>query len=300
MAQAPESSRPDCINATINYVEPDATIMRRFICTGAEVNTFGFRDQTVPIHNGRLCRDRFTMDSAGFQLLDHKSAVRDFLDEDEVGAIYPQEVIDLVKEVTGASAVFVSNWNLRSTDPLEVADLKAQGRRDRTGRMQPPGFQVHIDFYPDAAEKTARGIYERNAPDGPGYHRFISMSLWRTFSTPPQDQPLAMCEFASVRDNEGLRNALVFCDEIPDDATMRAPMENEDQLTAATLFKYNPEHRWWFFPDMMRDEAVLFKFHDSDQSVAWRVPHTAFRDSSIAHPRIRQSIETRVTAFFEN
>jgi hypothetical protein len=50
---------------------------------------------------------------------------------------------------------------------------------------------------------------------------------------------------------------------------------------------------------MQRDEALLFKFHDSDRSVAWRVPHTAFWDPSFPDANVRESIETRIYAFFE-
>jgi hypothetical protein len=50
---------------------------------------------------------------------------------------------------------------------------------------------------------------------------------------------------------------------------------------------------------MTRDEALLFKFHDSDHSTAWRAPHTAFHDTSRAAARVRESIEFRSVAYFE-
>jgi hypothetical protein len=299
MSDANLLSRPDSIEGKLNYVEPGASQLRRFIATGQEVNSFGYQEHVVPIRNARPHRDRLTLDTAGFELFDHRSQVGDFLDEEEVHAVYEAEAVDFVKAVTGATAVFITNWNLRSTNKKEVEDFREKGRTGRTGRMQPPGFQVHIDQFADAAERFARKLYAERAPEGPGYQRFITFSLWRTFSRPPQDLPLAMCEFGSFADDEGLRNSLIFGDRIPDEEAMRAPIPGEDQLPAATLFKYNPAHRWWFYPDMTRDEAILLKFHDSDQSVAWRCPHTAFADRSVEHPNPRQSIELRCTAFFE-
>lgn len=299
MSDVKPLSRPESIEARLNYVEPGASLLRRFIATGEEVNSFGYHEHSVRIRNARPHRDRFTLDTAGFELFDHRSAVVDFLDEEEVATVYTGEAVDLVKRATGASSVFITNWNLRSTDQAEVRDFRQKGRVGRTGRMQPPGFQVHIDQYPDAAERFASRLYADRAPTGPGYHRFITLSLWRTFSQPPQDLPLAVCEFPSIRDEEGLRNTLIFGDSIPEEKMMHAPIEGEDRLPAATLFKYDPAHRWWFYPDMNRDEALLFKFHDTDQSVAWRVPHTAFADNSVEHPNPRQSIELRCTAFFE-
>ena len=67
---------------------------------------------------------------------------------------------------------------------------------------------------------------------------------------------------------------------------------------AATIFHHNPAHRWWYFPDMVRDEIVFIKFHDSDHSRAWRAPHTAFHDTSRPDAVIRESYEFRGVAFF--
>jgi hypothetical protein len=50
---------------------------------------------------------------------------------------------------------------------------------------------------------------------------------------------------------------------------------------------------------MQPDDALLFKFHDSDHSRTWRCPHTAFRDTSFPHAHIRESIECRSVAFWE-
>jgi hypothetical protein len=73
----------------------------------------------------------------------------------------------------------------------------------------------------------------------------------------------------------------------------------EDHLMAAAIFHHNPAHRWWYFSNMARDEAILLKFHDSDKSRAWRTPHTAFWDTSFPDRRARESVELRSIAFFE-
>ena len=144
----------------------------------------------------------------------------------------------------------------------------------------------------------ARALYERVRPDGPGYERFIYSSFWRAFSEPPQDYPLAVCDHRTVDDDEGVPNVLYIVDEIPEGEAMFAPMPDDEQLAAA-VFPYNPAHRWWYFSSMTRDDVMLVKFHDSDRSVAWRTPHTAFRDSSFPDAKVRASIECRSVAFFE-
>jgi hypothetical protein len=71
-----------------------------------------------------------------------------------------------------------------------------------------------------------------------------------------------------------------------------------DSEPAGSVFSYRPGHRWWYFPDMRVDEALVFKLHDTDHDVAWRVPHAAFHDEQAAGAHPRESIELRTIAFF--
>ncbi len=80
---------------------------------------------------------------------------------------------------------------------------------------------------------------------------------------------------------------------------MLADIPGEDQLIAASVFRYRPGQRWWYFSKMSRDEALLFKFFDSDHEVTWRCPHSAFYDESLRGAPIRESIETRLIAYFD-
>jgi hypothetical protein len=63
---------------------------------------------------------------------------------------------------------------------------------------------------------------------------------------------------------------------------------------------YNPEHRWYYFPNMQRHEAVVFKTFDSikDGRARWTA-HTAFDDpTSPPDAPPRESIEMRTLAFY--
>ena len=65
--------------------------------------------------------------------------------------------------------------------------------------------------------------------------------------------------------------------------------------------KYSPRHRWFYFPRMRRDEAIVFKVYDSlNDGRARFTPHTSFDDpTSPADAPPRQSIEVRTFAFFD-
>jgi hypothetical protein len=59
------------------------------------------------IYDARPVAAQLSLDSEGLALFDHKSAMRDFYDEDELRRVYYPEAERLVAEVTGASRVLV-------------------------------------------------------------------------------------------------------------------------------------------------------------------------------------------------
>jgi hypothetical protein len=294
--EAIESVR--AIEADINYLLSGPDINRRFVAPGVEVNTGNFGPHRVTIRDGRAVSDRFTLEQHGFEFLTHRSAVRDFFDKEEVDRTYPDEVADAVRSRTGASLVAPVGWMIRTSGDLTRHVRQAAGYA-HSGDVSPPAGEVHVDTDPARVDRRARAKYEELRPDGPGYSRFIYCSLWKTFSPPPQDWPLAVCEAGSVGEDEGIPNVMFVVDAIPEPEAMFAPMPDDGSRPAATVFRYNPEHRWWYFSNMTRDEALLLKFHDSARSRAGRTPHTAFHDPSFPDARPRASIEFRAFAFFE-
>ncbi len=269
----------------LSYLVRESTVLRRFTAPGASVNTGIYRAYVMPVHNGRPVSDRFTLDRNGFEIIPHRSAVKDFTDREEVDRVYAGEVADFVKSYTGADRVATLGWVLRrSAAPADNAS-------------QPQAALVHDDFSVNGARQRAAGAYTSYFPDGPGYHRALITSLWRVFSQPPQDWPLAICDYTSVRPDEGLDNRMYFVDEIPDDLYLEMPADAPG--ASGFEFHHNPDHQWWYFPDMTRDEILFFKLNDSDQSRAWRVPHTAFHDETAKATQPRHSIEFRSIAYFE-
>jgi len=273
------------VDASIGYLLSTSRINRRFWAPGAELNTGVYAPFGVHIRNARLAPEPFTLDTHGFCLAKHQSAIRDFRDSDAVKRLYPGEVAEVAKALTGADFVVPMGAQLRTSGT--------------TGKkLQPPAAEAHVDFTTACAERLARRLYDNAMPDGPGYDRFISFSLWRTFSPPPQDWPLALCDARSVGDDEGVANVKVDVDELPEGDALFAEIPNEDQLPAATIFHHSAEHRWWYYPEMTPDEVIFIKFHDSDHQRAWRAPHTAFPDQSRPDAQTRESIEFRAVAYF--
>ena len=96
----------------------------------------------------------------------------------------------------------------------------------------------------------------------------------------------------------GTPNTKVDCDEIPEGDALFAEIPGEEDMVAASIFTHNPEHRWYYYPDMSDDEVLFIKFYDSDRSRAWRCLHTAFADTSRPDAIERHSMEYRGIAYF--
>jgi hypothetical protein len=238
----------------------------------------------VVIRNARL-GGPFTLDAHGFCLGHHRSDIADWEQHYAAQSAYARQVCEVACSLSGADLVLTMGGMLRSSGATSA-------------HVQPPAAEAHVDFTQSSAERIAQRMYEKARPNGPGFSRFIAFSLWRVLSTPPQDTPLALCEGRSVRDDEGTRNTKVDVDEIPTGEALFAPIEGEENMTAATIFHHSPAHRWWYFPDMTPDEVIFIKLYDSDHRTAWRCPHTAFRDTTRPDARERRSMEFRGIAYY--
>jgi hypothetical protein len=268
------------VPATLNYLAPGSARNRLYVAPGGHVTTTRYAPRAVWIANGRPHRDDFGLDRSGFTLLDHRSAVTGFGDAGELDRVYAGEAAGLVRQVTGADEVVSLGWVIR----------RAAEQRDGA---QPPASDVHVDMHPGRAGARLAAT----APGGRPFRRAIMTSLWRAFSPPPQDWPLAILDYRSVDDAEGEPNLLLFVDTLPDPDDV-PDIDEPDFFPAGSIFAHRPAHRWWYFPDMTADEALLFKLHDTDHSVAWRAPHTAFHDETATGAHPRESVEIRTVAFF--
>lgn len=109
-------------------------------------------------------------------------------------------------------------------------------------------------------------------------------NVWRPINVPAQDQPLAVCDASSIEQK----------DLIPTD------LIDEQRTGEIYSVAYNPEQRWFYFPDLQPGEAMLLKCYDSMEDGRARfTAHTTFTDPTApADAPARESIEARTFAFF--
>jgi hypothetical protein len=219
----------------------------------------------------RLTRD-LSLDANGFVLVDHRTAVEDFFAVDLKAAYYP-EVERLVQSISGAARVVVFDHTLRTGDVTE----------QQTRKIREPVLWAHNDYTEWSGPQRVREI----VPDEAELllqHRFAIIQVWRAINQPIQRNPLAIVDARSVSMSDFVR------------AERRYP----DRVGETYQLSYNPSHRWFYFPRMRRDEALVFKVYDSETDGRARfTPHTSFDDpTSPSDAPPRQSIEARTLAFF--
>jgi len=227
----------------------------------------------MSIRDGRPLAGEFSLDENGFVFVEHKTRVRDFFDPEQLKAIYYPEVERLIREVSGASRVVLFDHTLRSGDESE-----------REARLvREPVLSAHNDYTEWSGPQRVRDILPDEAA-GLLERRFAIIQVWRAINQPIQSNPLAVADAKSVAFEDFLL------------AERRYP----GRVGQTYRLMYNPNHRWYYFPRMRRDEALVFKVFDSVKDGRARfTPHSSFEDPQ--SPRgapPRQSIEARALAFF--
>ena len=127
------------VETEINYLLPGPDINRRFVSAGVELNTGTYGPFKVKVRDGREIKRHFTLDTHGFVLADHMSAVSDFYDKDEVDRLYQDEVAEAVKALTGASFVAPGGWMIRNSGDISKFQRKTEGPyTHQAGGCTPP------------------------------------------------------------------------------------------------------------------------------------------------------------------
>lgn len=227
----------------------------------------------VSVRNGRLLVDQLSLDQHGFVFVEHKTKVADFFDPSQLESVYYPEVEKLIKETSGATRVVIFDHTLRSGDETER----------ETKLIREPVLSAHNDYTEWSGPNRVREALPDEAETLLA-RRFAIIQVWRAINQPIQSNPLAVADAKSV----AMEDFIV--------AERRYP----HRVGQTYRLKYSPNHRWFYFPRMRRDEALVFKVYESETDGRARfTPHTSFVDPATAPDApARQSIEVRAFAFF--
>src|SRR6201989_1164003 len=229
------------VTAELNYLAPTPGKPRTYAFDpppGEAKSTALPEPHNVPIFDARLIAGSISLDREGFALVKHPTSVRDFYDDKEVRSVYYPAAEAFLRATLKADRVFIFDHTVRK---------RVEGAADiRGGGPRQPATRVHVDqtdlsganrvreHLPDEADELLKG-------------RVQVINLWRPIRGPLRDAPLAMCDATSVAAD----------DLVPSDLVYR------DRVGETYAVKYNPEHRWFYVPEMQPEEALLLKCYDS-------------------------------------
>jgi hypothetical protein len=265
------------VTAGLNYLAPTSGKPRTYAFdppAGEPKSTALPEPHNVPIFNGRSIASSFTLDREGFELVRHPTPVEDFYDDKQVRDVYYPAAESFLRATLKADRVFIFDHTVRR---------RVEGSQDIRGAgPRQPATRVHVD----QTDLSGRNRVREHLPDEADEllkGRVQVINLWRPIRGPLLDSPLAMCDAQSVAPGDLVASDLIY----------------PGRAGETYSVKYNPAHRWIYFPIMTTHEALLLKCYDSAiEGNARFAPHTAFVDPSTpedAPPR--ESIELRTLVF---
>ena len=220
------------------------------------------------IKNGRdrLGKSAISLDTNGFELLKSQLNGRDidFFDNDQVINNYYFHCADTIKEFTGARYVYAFDHNIRSATGKKKKRMIKGGQQ-----VQGPAHVVHGDYtltsaperirqlsHPPgkndtlnrALEKEQRLLSKELVKDLFSGERFAIINLWRNIAVDPVEiNPIALCDASTV----STKDLVVF------------EIHYGDRVGENYFAKHNKKHAWYFYPKMVKKEALLIKQWDS-------------------------------------
>ena len=271
-----DSSLESCpvVSSTVNYLAA-MDVRPVFYAQRRERDNLVLENHVIDVYDARSLEVAPSLETSGFTLISHTTAVKDFTDVDTAQELYRGEIEELILGLTGAEKVVVMNTVLRWGERA--------GDKSAFVNSHPARF-VHVDYSRKSFEEFASLQLGESRLE----RRFVAYNIWRVLTPPPQDVPLAVCDARTATPE----------DVTVGDAVIDAPNEPERRFESS-LYHANPRHRWFWFSNMRPDEALVFKAFDSDLERVQGCPHSAFNNPDCP-PDVppRASAEIRAFAFY--
>ena len=231
----------------------------------------GFEVHDVTVHDGRT--EAPELDTHGFELLAHPRPRVDWNDPAAVAGIYYPQASALALEHTGGQRTLIFDHTVRHGDETV-----------RTARgLREPAYGVHNDYTHWSSRKRLRDLLPEEA-EGLLARRFAIVQVWRPIRRPVEADPIAIADAGTIEE----------ADLTP---TYRL---SPGRVGETWQVAYRDRQRFYWFPHMTPDEALLFKVYDSATDGRARfTAHTAFRlptQDETSPPR--ESVEVRMFVFW--
>src|SRR4051794_19234956 len=224
----------DAIRAKFNYVIPTGMPAIRYIdWPEMEQNAIPpqYEQREMVVRNGRPLRETFDLDTHGFVFVDHVTQMKDFTDESERKRVYEAEIQALICKRLGSSEVVVFDHTIRITDE---GSHRVEGAR-------PTVKGVHNDYTERSAPVRLREIVGAEEAERRMKKRWAIVQVWRPIRGAVLVDPLGICDGRSI----------------PQQGFIRVERRYKYRTGEVYHIAYNPQHEWFWFPQMTRNEALI-------------------------------------------
>lgn len=238
----------------------------------------------VTIHDAReMAAAELHLDVAGFMLARHPAAALDFQDPRAVREGYYPQVQEVLKRLTGAEAVFITQHVVRTEDTSDFNTAYARF--------------IHCDY---SIANPVRSGNQALAKHGAGLDpsrrwEFAWYNTWQPIHHEARRNPLAVMDARSVDATDVLD--YFYTGYIKNSARSHSTERNFNQ-GASSMPIFNAAQRLCYFPAMQPHEMLVFKQLDSRPGRALACPHTSFDIEAPAEAPPRRSIEVRAVCAF--
>ena len=244
---------------------------------GTQIHDPGDDPHEMEIHDGWSKAPSFSVDREGFAFREFHSKFGQWGDDKAIHEQFYPEVIEFVRKSVGAKRVVIFDHTIRAKKN------EKQQTSETTTTQRAPVMLVHCDYTPNSGPQRVRQVLPDEAEEllkG----RVAFFNFWKPIRNPVEERPLAMCDVTSSTDEDFITMALRY-------------RERDGEIF---VLRHSPEHKWWYFPHMTPDQAILLKTYESETDGRARfVGHSAFEDpTSPPDAPFRESIEIRTIAFF--
>ncbi|KAI1653953.1 methyltransferase, partial [Daldinia decipiens] len=246
---------------------------------------FTNQEHSVLVHDARSKKGEFNLDTNGFAFHSCKpfdAKVIDAIRKKDNGLVedrYYPEIIDMVKQKTGANKVIIFDHTYRKRDPSLATTDNPNGREQ-------PATVVHCD----QSTVGAIGRIRRHAGEDADIllqGRAQIINVWRPLNGPVENWALAVMDYQSIRYSE-----------IHPTSIYKERFEIQGQTVSVN---HSADQKWYYLDQQTPDEATFIKIWDNKDGVAEMCPHCAFENPEAAtDAQCRESIEVRCLVFYNN
>lgn len=272
--------RPSFISTTVNYTKAVDQLTELYFYETDKakgIHEPGDEPVEIQVHDAWPHKDDFTLDKNGFSVHDFAAKHNVWDDDEAVRSQFYPEVKNFLKQQTGAQRVLVFDHTIRTEKNARKALTDEKNTSQRS-----PVMLVHCDYTAESGPVRVTQLLGDEAEDLLS-RRVAFINVWKPLNV-VEERPLAMCDVQSCTDEDFFKLFLRYRDRVGENYVL----------------KHSPSHKWWYFPRMEPNQAILLKTFDSATDGRARfVGHTAFVDpTSPPDAPLRESVEVRTICFY--